>query len=173
MTIENPQLVTVLILCMAGMLFAQALLFVFVLVRTEQKMREMETAMARLSKLAGSSLAATREILEKLGWLPEVMVKLDVKIASMLDAMLHGLGKANDGLEGGIDRVNRSIDDVSRRVDYGLMLFTRQTSRVRRGLRYPALNFSALIHGIKVGLQTLKGERRTPTRSIHDDENFI
>lgn len=173
MTIENPQLVTILTLCMAGMLLAQAILFVFVMVRTEQKMREMELAMARLSKLAGSSLEATREILEKLGWVPEVMTKLDEKIASMFDVMLGGLGKANDGLESGIDRVNQSIDDVSRRVDYGLTLFTRQTSRVRRGVRYPALNFSALMHGIKVGLQTLKGDRPTPTRSIHDDENFI
>ena len=82
---------------------------------------------------------------------------------------------ANDLVTSNIQLSAAHLEETSRRIDFALNQFTRQTSKVRKLVRYPANYMSAIVHGVFTGVKTFtrNSRREQPATHYPDDEIFI
>lgn len=173
MVVNDLDLVTVLVFIMVGLVILQSVGLVIMLAKSNARLQEAESRLQRYSVQMRPLLANLRDALERLKWIPGQLQAFEETTENLLTSVVGGLETANErfkvGLGAGCDR----IEEAGRKIEYGLSTFSRQTTRVHRSIRYPASNFSALIHGLTAGIETLRGDKKDPTRHYQEEEDFI
>lgn len=175
MVIENLPLVQALVILLLLMIFLQTvfvgLLFYHLSKRSEQLNRYFEQRSQQLI----AAMTWSRNTLHRMSKfgenLPAVQRELDRTVTTVSRILHRGDEKAARGLEA----ARESIRKGGRQVEGTLSRFTRQTSRVQRLVRTPALHVSALLKGGFVAIQQYLKERKaeSPASHVPDKEIFI
>ena len=173
MTFQNLELVTVLIFVLAGFILAQTIVLVVVMSRLEREMKLLGKAATRFARELGDALTSLNAGLARLEWIFRAIPVVEKSLASLLDSVTSGAGKANASASKGIESALERIDEVGRQFEFALTKFSRQTSRVRRAVRYPTISAAALAHGLVTALRTVREPKKRPMRHLHDGESFI
>lgn len=174
MTVGNLDFVTVLVLIMCAMVLGQAIFTVLVLRKAEKRLHEADRLLSRTSTKVLEKLAVARNLLEDLKGLHETLPLVEKEIFSLLDSAHRGTEKVSSISARGIQIAMAKVEDADRRSEYALAQFTRQTTRLRKGVRYPVIHLSALLKGVLAGIETLWMNREEePQKGLHEEEGFI
>ncbi len=173
MTFQNLELVTVLIFVLVGFILAQTIVLLVIMSKLDREMKRLERAATRYARELGDVLTSLNAGLGRVDWILRTLPVVEKSIAGLMDSVLSGAGKANDGASKGIESALERIDEAGRQFEFALTKFSRQTSRVRRLVRYPTISAAALAHGLVTALRTLREPKKRPMRHLHDGERFI
>ena len=173
MTFQNLELATVLIFVLVGLILAQTIVLLVVISKLNQEMKRSETAASRLAREVGDALTSISAGLGRADWIFRTLPVVEKSVAGLLDSLTSGAGKANESASKGIESALEKIDEAGRQFEFALTKFSRQTSRVRRAVRYPTIGAAALAHGLVTALRTMREPKKRPMRHLHDGERFI
>ena len=173
MTFQNLETVTVVIFVLAAFMLAQTIVILVIISKLDQEMKRVEKSAARFVRVLGEVLTALDEGLGRLDWVFRTLPLAEKNITCVVDSLMSGAGKANQSASKGIESALHSIDEAGRKFEFALTKFSRQTTRVRRAVRYPAISAAALAHGLVTALRTLREPKKRPMRHLHDGESFI
>ena len=175
MTISDPQLVTVLVYVIAGLFLLQTLFLLVFVDQVNRRTRSAERSLTRLSKKALRGLRLSRQYLHQLNLVAVKLPAVEHEISKMLDIASGKTREANEIASRNISLSIAHIEETSRRIELALTQFTRQTSRVRKWIRFPTYYISAIIHGAFTGVRVYSRDshRRQPATHVPDDEIFI
>jgi hypothetical protein len=173
MSFENQSLVTGLVAAMAVLVLVQTIFFSLALWKTERGARKATAAAEKMARQLSLALQTTTKLIAKLDRVTNALPSIQTTAFSFLDSFQDRANHANTITAKGIAKTLDQLDTVNRNVEYALATFSRQTSKLRRGIRSPAVNLSAFIHGVTAAFRTLKELKRPPRRHLHDDESFI
>ena len=175
MTISNPQLVTILALFIAGLFLIQTLFLLVFVDQVNRRVRRAESMLIKVSKQASRGLQSANEYLVQVGRIADTLPVVAREVNKFLDIASEKLYRANEVAAHDIHLGTTYVEEVGRRIEFVLHQFTRQTSKVRKGVRYPAHIVSAIIHGTFTGLKAYSraSRRKQPPTHYSDDEIFI
>jgi len=175
MTINDPQLVTILVFVISGLFLLQTLFLLVFFDQVNRRVRKAERSVSSFARKASEGLRNTKEQLQQLsritGKIPEIARELD----TLLDVASEKARWADSAASRNIQLSAAHLEETNRRIDFALNQFTRQTSRVRKLIKYPTNYVSAIIHGAVTGVKTYTRhpDRGQPSTHNPDDEIFI
>jgi hypothetical protein len=175
MTVSDPQLVTILVFAMAGLLLLQTLFLLVFMGQVNRRVRKAEKSVVKISKEALETLRTTRSHLEKLSWIKDKLPLAEREITLLLDHISERIRQVNETSEQGLEAVSSRVVEIGRRSELTLNQFLRQSSQVRKWIRYPGLCASAVVHGLFVGLRAYfrHSHEGQPATHLPDEEIFI
>lgn len=175
MTISDPQLVTILVFVIAGLSLTQTLFLLVFLDQVNRRVRKAEISLGKLSRKASHSLQNTKQLLQQLSRGTDKLPIVAGEVNRFLDIATEKARLANEIVARDIHFSVVHLEETSRRIEFALHQFTRQSSKVKKWIRYPACFVSAMIHGASTGVKayTRASHRQQPATHYPDDEIFI
>lgn len=162
---------TVLVILMAAMVLGHALVFAFAMIRLERRLGLWAEQLAASQAAVGRTLRVASELLARVGQVTAFLPALEKHTVRLLDAAGSKAGAWDQAAARGLAKATEAVEATSRRLEYGLTHFSRQTTILTRKARIPILHFSAIIRGIAVGVETWRQGRRSSP--LMDEESFI
>jgi len=175
MTISNPQLVTILVFVIAGLFLIQTLFLLVFLDQVNRRVRRAEKSLVEASKKASAGLRNAQELLLQVSRVTDRLPLAAQEVNNLLETASVKAQQINEIVAKNIHLSTVHVEETGRRIEFALGQFTRQTSKVRKWVRYPAYFISAIIHGAFTGVRTYTRDsrRRQPATHYPDDEIFI
>lgn len=175
MTIGDPQLVAILVFVIAGLFLLQTLLLLVFFDQVNRRVLAAERSLIKLSKRVSQGLRLSKEYLHRLSLVTVKLPAVEHEINNVLDIALGKARQTNEIASRNIRLSIAHIEETGRRIELALMQFTRQTTKVKKWIRYPAYHISAIIHGAFAGIRVYSREshRGQPATHVPDDEIFI
>jgi hypothetical protein len=175
MTISDPALVTTLVFLIAGLFLLQTLFLLVFVDQVNRRVRRAERSLNRVSRRATAGFGTAKNYLQQLGVIAEKIPAVANEVDSLLDITVEKVHSANQRAAREIHLTTAHIEETGRRIEFALSQFTRQTSKVRRWIRYPGHCLSAIIHGAFAGVKTYSRDssRGQPATHYPDEEIFI
>jgi len=173
MTFQNLELATVLIFVLVGFILAQTIVLLVIMSKLDREMKLMEKAATRFARELGTALSSINSGLGRFTLIFRTIPAVEKSLTGLMDSVLSGAGRANDSASQGIESALERIDEAGRQFEFALTKFSRQTSRVRRAVRYPTISAAALAHGLVTALRIFREPKKRPMRHLHDGGKFI
>ena len=175
MTIHDPQLVTILVFWIAGLFLVQTLCLLVFVERVNRRVRRAEKSLVKLSKRASAGLRKTQELLLQVSRVTDRLPSAALEVNNLLETTSVKARQINSIVARDIHLSTVHIEEAGRRIEFALSQLTRQTSKVRKWIRYPSHCVSAIIHGAFTGVRTYTRDpqRGQPATHYPDDEIFI
>jgi hypothetical protein len=175
MTISDPQFVTILVFVIAGLFLLQTLFLLVFLDQVNRQIRKADLSLIRISRKTTKGLRDTKEELQKLSQITDKLPAMARRVDTVLGIATEKARWTNDVASRNIQLSTDYLEEANRKIEFALSQFTRQTSKVKRLIRYPANYVSAIIHGAFTGFRTYTREthRGQPATHYPDDEIFI
>jgi hypothetical protein len=171
MTFTDPNLTTVLVFCMAGLILIQTIGLVVALVRVTNKARLTEAAVVRITEVVGDRMKEAHQTLEQLAWIQERMPLIEERSNAFIDAAGTRLEQFDARVGETIQKATLRVEESGRKLEYGLAQFNRQTTQLIRDFHYPAGHVAAVLKGVSAGI---KAWRKTSSGiPLQDEESFI
>ena len=174
-TVQDPATLEVMVILIVVLFAVQTLAFFIFLEFVNRRVRKADRALSKFSKKAIQSVQLTREYLQRLSWITEKLPVVEQEVNTIMDSVSDKMREANRVAEKSIGLTTTHLEETSRRIEFALSQFSRQTSKVRRWIRYPGHYVSAIIHGAFTGFRFYSRESHTRQPATHypDDERFI
>lgn len=173
MTFQNLETVTVVVFVLVAFILAQAFVFLVILMKLDQEIKRLEKGVAKYGRELKDLMGAVDDGLSHLEGVFRTLPSAQKHLSDMLESILAGAGIASQSASERIESAVATIDEATRQFDFMLTKFSRQTSRVRRAVRYPTISAAALVHGLATALRSMRTPKRKPMRHLHDGESFI
>ena len=175
MTISDPQLVTILAFVIAGLFLVQTLFLLVFVDQVNRRIRRAEMSLVKASKKASHSLQTLKQQLQQLSRYTERIPAVVHEVNKLLSITSEKARWVDEKIARDIHLSTAYVEEASRRVEFALHQFTRQTSKVRKWIRYPSFFISALIQGTFAGVRayTRDSRQRQPETHYPDEEIFI
>jgi hypothetical protein len=173
MTFQNLETATVLIFVLAAFIVAHMIVILVIISKVDQEMKRVEKSATRFAKELREDLTSLNEGLGRLEPVFRTLPLAEKAIAQVVNSLMSGAGRANQNASKGIESALHSIDEAGRKFEFALTRFSRQTTRVRRAVRYPTISAAALAHGFVTALRVLRKPKKRPMRHLNDGESFI
>lgn len=175
LAISNSSLATFLVLAMAVLVMVQTIGMLFLTVRLRRKARKLEIrTLTRMQNLE-ESLRASGACLERAVWVPERIPAFERKMSRILESVASGAKHLDENAVRGIAAARAKVHKADRTLDYGLRQYVRQTNRVHRMVRTPAVHVSAILQGALAAFRHFVVDRRSQQPATHsaDSDSFI
>ena len=175
MSISDPALVNILVFLMAGLFLVQTLFLLIFLDQVNRRVRKAERSLFKVSKKASRGLQTSKKYLHQVNQIAEKLPQVTREVDNLLNLALEKTRQANDRAASDLHSSTAHLEETGRRIEFALNQFTRQTSKVRKWIRYPGNWASAIIHGAFTGVKTYSREshRKQPATHYADEEIFI
>jgi hypothetical protein len=175
LAISNPSLATVVVLTMAALMMIQTVGTVYFLVRMRRKVRKLEIrTLTRMQNLE-EGMRASGVFLDRAGWVRERIPAFERKLTRVLESVSSSAKKLDENAIRGIAATREKVHEADRMLDYGLHHYARQTNRVHRMVRTPAVHVSAILQGALAAFSHFIADRgrRQPSTHSADSDSFI
>ncbi|GAB4117516.1 MAG: hypothetical protein Kow001_17760 [Acidobacteriota bacterium] len=167
----SSDLTTVLVFCMAAMVLGHAVLLALALVSLDRRLRHWTERLTASQAAVGGSLRAASELLGRVAQIAAGLPRLEQKANHWIDVLAIQTERLDQQAARGLAEAIRLVEETGRRIEYGLVQFSRETTVLARKVRLPAKQLSAVLKGIQAGLHAW---RRPPHPSaLQDEEDFI
>lgn len=172
MTINNLELVRILVYVLAGLFFLQSLMMVIFFFIIWQPLKKLEYKTITTSQRIAGQIRNFKSLLSHLEKGLSKLPLIESSASKALDFAIEKFHHADRYAESTLKRSTIQIEEVGRKIDYSLRQFNRQVSQLDRSIRNPTRNVSAVLQGISVGFRELfKSTQISPpaTHSAEDD----
>jgi hypothetical protein len=175
MTSSDPQFVTILAFLIAGLFLIQTLFLLVFVDQVNRRVRRAESSLVKASRKISCGLQRTKQHLQQLSWITDRLPVVAREVNNLLEIASEKARWANEIAAHDIHLSTAHLEETGRRIEFALSQFTRQTSKVRKWIRYPAYCISAIIHGAFTGAKayTRNSRKGQPATHYPDDEIFI
>jgi hypothetical protein len=161
----------VLVFCMAGLVLGHAVLLALAFVSLDRRLRHWTDRLTASQAAVGDSLRAASVLLGQVAQVAARLPSLEQKANHWLDVLATQTERLDQQAARGLAEAIRLVDETGRRIEYGLVQFSRETTVLARKVRLPAKQLSAVLKGLRAGLDAW---RRPPRPSaLQDEEDFI
>lgn len=164
-------LTTVLVFCMAALVLLEGVIQVVALTMLERQLHRWAVRLEASQAAVGGTLQAASHMLSRVALVTVYLPTLERQTNRLLDQVSGRLQVWDEAAARGLAKATEGLDATSRRIEYGLVQFTRQTSLLSRKVQIPAMRLSAMIKGVQAGVDAWRRGRRVSP--LMDDENFI
>jgi Na+/H+ antiporter NhaB len=175
MSINNIELVSILVYVLAGLFFLQTICTVIMFFAFKKILLKIED---RTISAVQRSAGQIRNFKAFLGRIDQSLEKLPVLENSITKVLDYAIGKfqiADQYAESTLKKSAMQIEEAGRKVDVSLKQLSRHTDQVDRAIRNPAVNVSALLQGLVVGFRELFKTTQAIQPATHspEDDAFI
>ena len=175
MSLIHMDLVFWLIVILAFCLLAQTAFLFVALRKTDQQLVQLQTPLDKLISHTERLLGASRDVVARLQAIGENFPALERSFTQSLEKVSSSLHRADEVTAEGILAARKQVAESGRRAEFALNQFVRQTTKVHRMARTPAIQSVAIVRGATVALRQLlkRGKEPEPFRNFPDEETFI
>jgi len=174
MTIQNLQLVNVLVLIMAGLIIMETIILVVTTLSLSKQIQDLDQNLRVFSKRSAQGLAFARRVITAIEEGTPELAQVENTAEKQLSTLVETTKTANQALGRSLDLLRLETGKAQGEMDTALSKFSQQTFRLHRLLLHPAMRASEIVHaGVKILKQTLSKEAKSPASYRPDKENFI
>lgn len=175
MTVNDPALLTILVFLIAGLFLVQTLFLLVFVDRVNRRIRKLDRTLVRTSKKISRGIQTANDYVQQLSRTVETLPDVVHRVDGLLDTVVCKLRSFSGRASRDLHWTTSHLEETGRRIELALHQFTRQTSKVRKWIRYPGNWIAAIIHGAFTGVKTYSRDshRRQPATHYPDDEIFI
>ncbi len=167
----SSDLTTVLVFCMAAMVLAQAILLTLALTSLDRRLRRWTVQVTASQEAVGRTLRAASALLAKAAQVTARFPALEQRANHWLEVLAAQTERLDQQAAKGLSAAVRVVEEAGRRIEYGLVQFSRETTVLARKVHLPARQVSAVLKGVRAGLEAW---RKPPRMSaLQDEEDFI
>jgi hypothetical protein len=153
------------------MLLLQAGVLAITLLKLDRRIQRSQRNLLKANSTLRNALQNTGKLLERIAGLVEYMPTLESRANGLIDRLGAYLDDLDERSASGLVTASRKIEEGGRKFEYALSQFERQTSHLSRSVHYPAGQVSAVLKGIRAGLQAYR--EKDPQAPLQDEEIFI
>ena len=174
MTIQNLQLVNILVLIMAGLIIVETIILVVTTLSLSKQLQDLDQNLRVLSQRSAQGLAFARRVITAIEeGIPE-LAQVEDTVEKHLSTLVETTNTADQALGRSLDLLRFETGEARGEIDTTLSKFSQQTFRLHRLLLHPAMRASEIVHaGVKILKQTLSREAKSPASYEPDKETFI
>jgi len=174
MTIQNLQLVNILVLVMAALIIVQTLLLVLISFRLAKQVQHVDESLQLLSQRTAQGVAFAKKVISAVDKMTPRLSEVEETIEKELTTFLKASEKADQAAGRNIDLLRFELGKANSGLDTFLSKFSQQTFAVHRAAVHPSRRVSELIRaGIKILKQTLSPGKKSPASYGPEKETFI
>jgi hypothetical protein len=165
------ELATILVFCMAGLVLLQAVLSALAMAQLGNRLRRWADGLEASQAAVGRTLKVAAQMLSRVAQVSAYLPAIERQISRLLVHASNRLETWDQSFARGLTAATEGIESASRKFEYGLVQFSRQTAVIVRKIRMPALQLSALLKGVGAGLSYWRRGRQPAP--LTDEESFI
>ena len=174
MTIQNLQLVNVLVLIMAGLIIVETIILVVTTLTLSKQIQDLDQNLHVLTQRSAQGLAFARRVITAIEEGTPQLAQVEDAAEKQLSTLVETTKTADQALGRGLDLLRFETGEARGQVDTVLSKFSQQTFRLHRLLIHPAMRASEIVHaGVRALKQTLSREAKSPASYGPDKETFI
>lgn len=175
MIIGDSNLEVWLIVLMLVMVLSQTIGLVIAITILNRRLQKLHTVLEQVSATVLKQTGTARDLLTRLGWIRENLPVLEERVESEIDRVSSSLKHFNTTSAEKLASARQGVRASSRKTEYTLTQFTRQTSRVHHWVRIPTIYTSATLLGVATGIKHFlrNGRSHQPATHLPDEETFI
>ncbi len=174
MTIQNLQLVNILVLIMAGLIIVETIILAVTTLKLSKQIQDLDQNLRVLSQRSARGLAFARRVITAIEEGTPELAQVETTVDKQLSTLVETTKTADQALGRSLDLMRFQTGEARAEVDTALSRFSQQTFKLHRLLLHPAMQASEIVHaGIKVLKQTLSRETKSPSSYGPDKETFI
>ena len=174
MTIQNLQLVNILVFIMAGLIIVETIILVVTTFTLSRLLQDLDQNMRVLSQRSAKGMAFARQVITAIEESTPELAQVGDTVEKQLSTLAANTETANQALGRSLDLLRFKTGEARGEMDVALGKFSQQTFRLHRLLLHPAMRASEIVHaGIKILKQTLSREAKSPASYGPDRETFI
>ena len=174
MTIQNLQLVNILVLVMAALIVVQAILLVLITFRLGKRLQDLEKNLQLVSQRSTQGVAFVHRVMAAIEKMTPRLSDVEETFEKELTTLVKATEKANQEAGRKIDLLRFELGKANSGLDTALSKFSQQTFKLHRAVLHPSMRVSEIIQaGIKILKQTLSREEKSPASYGPEKETFI
>ncbi len=174
MTIQNPQLVNILVLVMAALIIVQALILVLISFRLAKQVQHFDQSLRLLSQRSAQGVAFAKRVIAAVEKMTPRLSEVEKTVEKELTTFLKASEKADQAAGRSIDLLRFELGKANSGLDTLLSKFSQKTFEVHRAAVHPSKRVSELIRAsLKILKQTLSREKKSPASYGPEKETFI
>jgi len=174
MTIQNLQLVNILVLIMAGLIIVETIILVVTTLSLSKQIQDLDQNFRVLSRRSAEGMAFARRVITAIEEGTPELAKVEGTVEQQLSTLMETTKTADQALGRSLDLLRFETGKAQGEVDATLNKFSQQTFRLHRLLLHPAMRASEIVHaGVTILKQTLSREAKSPASYGPDKETFI
>jgi len=174
MTIQNLQLVNILVLIMAGLIILETIILVVTTLSLSKQLQDLDQKLRVFSQRSAQGLAFARRVITAIEEGTPELAQVEDTVEKQLSTLVKTTKTANQALGRSLDLLRFETGEAQGKMDTALSKFSQQTFRLHRLLLHPAMRASEIVHaGVKILKQTLSRETKSPASYGPDTETFI
>jgi hypothetical protein len=175
MSINNMELVTILVYILAGLFLLQAIITLIMYFALQRPIKKAEDKAITLTQRSAGQIRNLKALLFRLNKSLDRLPMVEQSVSRVLDYAIGKLQLVNQYTESALRKSSDQIEEIGRQFEHSLKQFSRQTAQVDRAIRNPAVNASALLQGLVVGFKELFKSTPPVQPATHspDDDAFI
>ena len=169
------QLISTLLYVLAGLFLLQSIFTIILYFVLSGKLRKVEDETIKISQRSAGQIRNFRALLVRINRAFQILPALEKSFTKVLDYAVEKLQVVDEYTESTMQKSVVQIEEIGRKIEVSLKQFNRQTTQVERIIRNPAINASALLHGLVVGFRELFKSTRAFQPATHspEDDAFI
>ncbi len=174
MTIQNLQLVNILVLLMAGLIIVETIILVATTLSLSKQLQHLDQNLRVLTQRSAQGLAFAQRVIAAIEeGIPELS-KVGDTVETQLSTLVETTETADQALGRSLDLLRFETGEARGELDNALSKFSHQTFKLHRLLVHPAMRASEIVHaGVKILKQSLSREAKSPASYGPDKETFI
>jgi len=174
MTIQNLQLVNILVLVMAALIIVQTLLLVLINFHLTKQVRLLDKRLRLLPQRSAQGVAIAQRVIAAVERMTPKLSEVEKTVEKELTTFLKASEKADQAAGRTIDLLRFELGKANSGLESLLSKFSQQTFAVHRATVHPSMRVSELIRaGITILKQTLSREKKSPASYGPEKETFI
>ena len=174
MTVQNLQLVNILIFVMAGLIIVETIILVVTSFSLSRQLQHLDQNLRLLCNRSAQGLAFAQRVITSIEEGTPALAHVEDKVEKQLSTLVETTESANQALGRSLDLLRFETGEARGHMDNALSQFSQQTFRLHRLLRHPAMRASEIVNaGLKILKQTLSREAKSPASYGSDKETFI
>lgn len=175
MIIGDSNLEIWLVALMLLMLLSQAVGLVVAITVLNRRLQKLHQLLDQISTTVLQQTNTAKDLLTRVGWIREKLPLFEERAQSEITRVSSTLKQFDETSARQLASAQQSVRASSRKTEYALTQFSRQTSRVHHWVRVPAVYTSATLQGVATGIKHFlrNGRSQQPATHLPDEETFI
>jgi|SRR5690606_21921986 len=175
MVIGDSNLEVWLVVLMLVMVLGQTAGLVVAITILNRRLKTLHNLLEQVSGTVLKQSETARDLLNRSGWIREKLPVWEERAQFEIERVSNQLQRIDRISAEKLAAAQEGVRLSSRKAEYALTQFTRQTSRVDYWVRIPAIYTSATLQGLAAGIKHFlrNGRSHQPATHLPDEETFI
>jgi hypothetical protein len=170
----DPQAVTILVCVMGVIILLNTVGLIIALEKASRKLelacRQIDQVMAKIRTYSDKAQALLHHLLRA----KDHVTGMERTAQSLINNTYDSMVEANQGATQGLEQASSALQVADRRLDLALGQLKKQVTRVDQLVRFPAIQVTALVHGLAAAMREMSRSRqRQPRTHSVEEEDFI